>query len=262
MSENFGIDSCLHYELSEIKINKDKIYFPLYYLDDYYLDFFVDMDIPYFIENDKCYVMNSDICWEELYMIRTESYRAIYWYKDIEDLTYKSEFIPYENIDDITNFPNFVKLDSVSCKDTEHSGIFYSLDELKNTFKRSSRISNTLNKEMILEQTHYLFVREVATIDIELRCFIRHSKLTAVSCNTFPYDKNIIHTFINNIILPYTDCVVDVAYNNGDCKIIEINNFGADSPAGAGNFNWKEDYFILYGLYDNKPVWRFSSSLS
>lgn len=58
MDENFGLDSCLHYELSEIKVINDKIYFPLYYLDDYYLDFFVDMDIPYFIENDKCYVMN------------------------------------------------------------------------------------------------------------------------------------------------------------------------------------------------------------
>jgi hypothetical protein len=36
----------------------------------------------------------------------------------------------------------------------------------------------------------------------------------------------------------------------------KINNFGADSPTGAGKFNWKEDYFILYGGMD-EIVYRF-----
>lgn len=34
--------------------------------------------------------------------------------------------------------------------------------------------------------------------------------------------------------------------------VIEINNFGADSIAGSGNYNWREDYFVLYG--DGKNV--------
>jgi len=61
---------------------------------------------------------------------------------------------------------------------------------------------------------------------------------------------------VNQILeyLPFQDAILDIKLEP-EPKLIEINNFGADSPAGAGNFNWREDYFILYGAMD-KIIYR------
>jgi len=254
-----GLNSCCHYELSFIKQNKNIISFPYYYLEDYYIDFFEDLKITYTNKDDKVYVNSNDISWEELYMLKTESYSASIWYPYLEKHTYKSILIPIENLEDIKSllvnisFPKFIKLDSVSCKDVS-KGIFNNAEEVYETFKKSNRVLNTLTQIPLIKRSHYLFVREVdANINdsIEVRCFIYLSKLVAVSSCTKlnEFQKGKLECFVSNIIkdIPYKDSVIDLAIHNDNLILIEVNNFGADSPAGAGLFNWKEDYFILYG---------------
>ena len=43
-----GINICCHYELSFITEKENKIYFPSYFLEDYFIDFFEDNNIKYF----------------------------------------------------------------------------------------------------------------------------------------------------------------------------------------------------------------------
>lgn len=254
-----GLNSCCHYELSLIKQNKNIISFPYYYLEDYYIDFLEDLNITYNDKDNDVYVNSNDISWEELYTIKTESYSASVWYPYLENYTYKSLLIPIENLEDIKSslvnisFPKFIKLDSVSCKDVSR-GIFNNTDEVYETFKKSNRILNTLKQNPLIKRSHYLFVREVdekINESIEVRCFIHLCKLVAVSSyvKLNEKQKDNLEFFVDNIIedIPYKDSVIDLAIHNDNLMLIEVNNFGADSPAGAGLFNWKEDYFILYG---------------
>ena len=263
-----GKNSCCHYELSDIKTTQNGlIYFPKYFLEDYYIDYFEQKSIPYTTLKKNVYVDSKNITWEDLYLIKTESYSSLNWYSYLEQYTYKSEFIPITSFHDLKNinitFPKFIKLDTVSAKDTNHNGIFYSSQELLNVFERSSRILNTMSSKRLTHESHCLFIREPDYfINIEVRCFVYNRRLVAVSTDIFinQDQKNILTTFINTIIedMPYYDAVADVCiYEDNSCKLIEINNYGADSPAGAGNFNWKDDYFLLYGGYD-EVVWNIN----
>jgi len=260
-----GQNSCCHYDLTHIKENEDVIVFPEYYLEDYYIDYFTEHNIPYKYSKESVIVNKKDISWDTLYLLKTNSYSAINWYEELQEFTYPSEFIEISNVNDIkslkkTNnifFPKFVKLDTVSCKDTGHNGIFNSFDHVYKTFIKSSRIINTLFKK---DKSHYLFIRQ-PDFDInnklEARCFIYQYKLTAVSLplkNNCEFQwKTPLETFIKEIIkkLPFHDAVLDISIgNNNDFTLIEVNNFGADSPCGAGLFNWREDYITLYGGFD------------
>lgn len=261
-----GKNSCCHYELSDIKTTQnDLIYFPKYFLEDYYIDYLEQKNIPFTIKKKYAYVDSKDITWEDLYLIKTEAYSSLNWYSYLEQYTYKSDFIDVTSLEDLKNinitFPKFIKLDTVSAKDTNHNGVFYSREELFDVFGKSSRILNTLNTKRLTYSSHCLFIREPDYfINTEIRCFVYNRRLVAVSTDLFINDdqKNILTTFIKTLIedMPYYDAIVDVCiYQDNSCKLIEINNYGADSPAGAGNFNWKEDYFLLYGGYD-KIFWN------
>jgi len=263
-----GKNSCCHYDLSHIKKHDKKIYVPDYYLEDYYIDYFTDNIIEFFYEKDYVVVNEKDISWDTLYLLKTKSYSAINWYEELKEFTYPSEFIEISNINEIKslentniNFPKFIKLDTVSCKDTKHNGIFNSFNEVYQTFIKSQRILNTL----INNNNNYLFIRE-PDIDIEnkleARCFIYKYRLTAVSLplkNSCEFQcKKTLEKFIKEIIkkLPYHDAVLDISIGkNNEFILIEVNNFGADSPCGAGLFNWKEDYISLYGGF-NEVVYK------
>jgi hypothetical protein len=264
-----GKNCCLNLSLSEFKQKKDKISFPSYYLEDYFIDIFDDWEINYDekIENQNklIYINKDDINLETLRKIRTEAYSAINWYEHIKEYTIPSYFIKIESnlrnaVNEIKTFPVFVKLDNVSAKDTNHNGVFNSKEEILETFNSSNRIKNTLSESLISREHYYLFVRDVIKLDgIECRCFIRHSKLTAISISTEIKEPLIIKEHITKYIkkiiplLPYADCIIDILYRTkNDCIVIEINNFGADSIAGSGEYCWIEDYLILYGY--NEPT--------
>lgn len=263
-----GKNSCCHYELSDIKTTQNGlIYFPKYFLEDYYIDYFEQKNIPFTTQKKYVYIDSKDITWEDLYMIKTESYSALNWYAYLEQFTYKSEFIPITSLEDLRKvditFPKFIKLDTVSAKDTNHNCIFNNKEEFIDIFSKSSRIINTLNTKRLTHPSHYLFIREPDYfINKEIRCFVYNRRLVAVSTDIFVNEdqKNIVEIFINRVIedMPYYDAVIDVSiYEDNSCKLIEINNYGADSPAGSGNYNWKEDYVLLYGGYE-KIVWNIN----
>jgi hypothetical protein len=258
-----GNNSCCHYDLSNIREKYDKYYFPTYYLEDYYIDYFTDNNIDYYYENNSLSVFKKDISWKTLYLLKTEAYSAINWYNELKEFTYNSELIEINKLNDLLDFndsslifPKFIKLDTFSCKDTYHNGIFNSFREVYEIFSKSSRIINTL-AETPLSKSHYLFIRE-PDLDIskkhEISCFIYNKRLTAISSDYKIHCKNQLEIFIKNIIdkLPFYDAVLDICIDNSNNFIlIEVNNFGADSPCGAGLFNWREDYITLYGGMDN-----------
>lgn len=155
--------------------------------------------------------------------------------------------------------------------------VFNSEEEVIRVFLTSERIMRTLTLEKRISLPYRaLFIREVApTIEAEFRCFIYLGKLRAISSSTdFGIEadekekvieieiQNFMHQVID--LLPYSDAVVDVAMHikkkegqkeeelkkrNSEERfytVIEVNNFGADSPCGSGQFDWKEDYFELH----------------
>ena len=131
-----GTNSCRHYNLSQIaKKFQDNHWiweFPVYFLNDYYIDFFEENDIKYEIKENMCSVKSDDVDFQTLLLLRIESDSALIWYEPLAKYTYKSFFVPVENNDIIIcaykhlftlntkgNFihPLFIKLDSVSSKD-------------------------------------------------------------------------------------------------------------------------------------------------
>ncbi len=252
-------NSCCHYDLSMIKKVGDFIQFPSYYLDDYYADLFDDFSVECVINSGVGQVSKDDIDWDTLYLAKTEAYSASVWYEQMKDFTYNSILIPIngtimESAKDII-FPAFIKLDTVSSK-TKY--VFHVIEELVETFANNSRIQNTLTRTKITN-THYPFVREIDNdivdgLGVELRCFVFHQLLVAVSGDgILSVDNQKIIDYVKSLIpfSPYNDFIVDIFVSNEEkITMIEINNFGADSPAGAGNYNWREDYFILHGVGD------------
>lgn len=260
-----GANSCCHYELSDICILKNHIHFPKHYIDDYYADFFEDSKIKHIEHDDTCSVDIKYITFEILYKVRTEAYSASVWYSQLEPFTYKSYFI--DITDGINNalskvpYPAFIKLDTVSPKDTGHNCIFKTKAEAIEIFNKSSRVQNKLKEPLLSRKEHSLFVRDIdSKIDNYpiLRCFVYQLKLTAVSSDDkiIEDDRKRLVTYIKTIknSLPYLNSTIDISLQKERIIIIEVNNFGADSPAGAGLFNWKEDYIELHS--PSEVSWR------
>lgn len=267
-----GKNSCCHYDLSQIIERKTNIYFPEYFMEDYFIDYLEERKIPFNFENDQYYVSKKDISWDTLYLLKTQAYSAINWYQELEEFTYKSSLIEINDFDDIRNildkitFPKFIKLDTVSCKDV-YNGIFNDKQTVLDVFKKSNRITNTLLQNLQnLQNNSYLFIREPdfdINKKIEARCFVYKRRLTAISSDVEIQCKFLLETFINKVIgkLPFHDAVLDICFynkkTNNNFLLIEINNFGADSPCGAGLFNWREDYVTLYGGF-TKVIYKFA----
>jgi len=92
---------------------------------------------------------------------------------------------------------------------------------------------------------------------IHYRVFVRCNKVTAISqydCLAPPTRPEIVRTEILNLwtrvsdTLWYEDVCLDVVHNEttGEIKIVEFNEFGCNSKAGAALFNWLQDFHILY----------------
>jgi len=269
--ETSGRNSCCHYDLTRINSTHTHWIFPSYYLEDYFIDDFDDLDVPYDIVGKRCLVPKEEISWDHLYILRTHAYSASVWYEPLKKYTFASEFLNFIGNDDIekvledVEFPKFIKLDTVSAKDTGHSCVFNSAADVASTFKSSNRIQNTLTTSHKYGLYTLLFVREVDPDIVQgkgfnCRCFIYHRKLTSVSCHINDMEKSMEHKikkYINDVIpdMPYTDATIDIFISTAEnrdlpsfreIKIIELNGFGADSPTGSGNYNWKDDYIIIH----------------
>lgn len=255
-----GANSCCHYELSEFRKEENGfISFPHHYYNDYFIDYFDDHNID--VKRAGKGRFKAQLDWETLYRLKHESYSALIWYTPLADNTFKSYFLAYSDspkaFEYVDNWPVFVKLDTVSPKDTGHSCIFNSAEEVLKVFSQSERVQNTVNQPKLLGFNHAYFVRKVdSSLRDEMRCFVYHGKLTAVSASNKVSNKEDVEYFMKIIAekLPYQNAVVDIGITDSGLKVIEVNDFGPDSPAGAGNFNWREDYF---DLHDSTTVtWR------
>jgi hypothetical protein len=183
----------------------------------------------------------------------------------LEKYTMKSKLIEikdtFENLLKDVEFPAFIKLDTVSCKDTKHNGIFHSISEVEEVFKSSNRIQDTLAQVLFIRKYHCLFIREidydiVNKNGLEMRCFIYEKRLTAISCDNYVDEimfneiVQSVKSFFDKIMhdIPYMNSTVDIFFSyKSKITVIEVNNFGTDSPTGSSQYNWREDYFILYG---------------
>lgn len=259
-----GINGAYYTELSDFKYRNGRIFFPPHYYEDFYVDFFDENNIDVDTKNWSIKGDEKDI--DLLRTVRSEAYSATVWYPDLKNFTYRSEFIPItdtlENALKKVIYPAFIKLDTVSAKDTNHSCVFENAEEALKIFTSSGRIRNVLAEKLLSRKCHYLFVREVdykINNYPHMRCFVCRGKLTAVSCAEIILSENkrIIESFLNLVVLnlPYQNATIDVVLIDKKPFVIEVNNFGADSRAAAELFNWKEDYAILHG-YKNNVVWR------
>jgi hypothetical protein len=307
-----GANSYGHTSLSRIRQVGDKWIFPAYYIEDYYVDLFDEHCIEYEevkVDGIAHYSVNArTVSLDWLQQARIEAYSALVWYESLEVVTYPSMLVKLVLKRDmaqttpgwwkqavrhamikaqhVIGFPCFVKLDTVSAKDTGHSCVFESVEELIRVFDNSDRVCGTL-EHSALRLTHpfrALFVRKVDKwfasptpenhVVLLLRCFVREGRLTAISSDcedVSSKEEEWIRVHIATwcdahvlSLLPYRDATLevrlvvrrDIASSSSsshsaliavDTCIVEVNNFGADSIAGGGQFNWREDYMILNG---------------
>lgn len=172
-----GANSYGHADLSVISRMADKWIFPPHFYDDFFVDFFADRDIPCTdvrVAGGKYKaVATNGVSLEILQRVRIEAYSALVWYEALETFTYRSELhalVPEEESPHEADwwkplvtkalsaseigFPCFVKLDTVSAKDTRHSGVFHSTEELIRVFESSARIQAALSEPEWLTHPH------------------------------------------------------------------------------------------------------------
>lgn len=281
-------NSACHYHLSQIREEDKKLVFPRYFFDDYFCEYFEQKEIePLSYDSRYYYVLQRRevVTKEILLQLKQESYSAIVWYDSISSYTSSSILLPLPNKDDIRKvletalakkefqFPAFVKLDTVSCKDIDHNGIFFSTEEVVEAFTKSKRIQNTLEFSRLSHslQQHHLFVREpdyaLSEQKVEeYRCFVYHRSLVAVSGEKemTKYQQQACIDYFKHLgkELPYQDAVVDIYLQTSmSFRVVEVNNFGSDSPAGSGEYSWEEDYALLHGCL-NEVGFRFKKKYS
>lgn len=306
-----GANSYGHAELSLIRKVRGQWIFPSHFYEDYFIDYLDSLDVDcteVASSENKDAVFRSFravdanlVTLEELQRVRIEAYSALVWYEPLRQWTYKSELhrlIPpaptltsdwwKESVlqalqDSAIDFPCFVKLDTMSAKDTGHNGVFQSADQVVRVFESSDRIRSALEQPTRL--THFyrtLFVRAVDAslvgpvtpddVVLLLRCFVHAGRLAAISCDCDDLSTDEAEVVRVRVALwfddkefrdafPYRDATPEVRVHATRSRteprlsiksimLVEVNNFGADSVAGAGQFNWRDDYFILHGAGD------------
>ncbi len=239
------------------KIN-DELVFPIYFIEDYFQDYFTTYNIIY--SHDDLYAYVKNISFYILFQLIIESYSALIWYPQITNYSTRSYFVKLSEDWQKTisttfiAFPKYIRLDTVSCKDIGHNGIFYSSLELISNFRTSHRIFSVLSTKRLIYQDHYLFVRDI-DYDIsndrgnQFKCFFYKFKLTCISSSIF-VDKekmrNMIIAYFKSIDgIPYNDCIIDLFMNNdNEFTMIEINHFTENCNSGL--YDWVEDYDILH----------------
>lgn len=280
--EIWGINSCMNSKLSPFQSKDGKIKMPWYYLEDFYQDFFEENKIIHGQDNDGLlWVLEAEITVDELYNIRAQSYSAENWYPTLEEFTYPSviiqddgnlnskkleDAIQRSKINFGKNPKYFVRSESASPKDIHPTCIVDNLDQALKIYRDSERISvkSTQSPCIMLRQ-----VDDKIKDKIEMRCFVYHGKVRAISQNCDRQPFRITKSWITNtikenckkwknIIFPYTDCTFDTATDsNGNSIIIEVNSFGGDSYAGSALFSWNEDYYLICHTEDRVIV-RFN----
>lgn len=125
--------------------------------------------------------------------------------------------------------------------------------------------------DVVKHDTH-LVLRPVVKIDHEVRCIWHNYKLRAVSgptCRRRAYSTYYVDEEIQQLIkhkinlffktygadIMYNSAVIDIGIENDNIFIIEFNSFGSDMLARITEFDWEDDFMVLYN--SREPVYRF-----
>lgn len=242
--------------ISEILIYGDKCFVPAHIYEDSLVEDFYDK----IISEENNYLLFPLDLRESIQKARIKSYSACIWYPEIEKVvpTAQSKLFllnSHENLlnnikENIHEYP-FVRLCSKSPKDVKPVPIYNDATEAYNDIIRSNRTHDFMGK--------HLFMREEREYLWEARCFFSRDKLRAVSLplHVDGIDNNIIIDFFDKYgkFLPYHSVMVDIGETiDKNIEIIELNSFGPDMLATAGNFSWAEEFFDL--LYSRDVIFR------
>lgn len=180
--------------------------------------------------------------------------------------------------------PKFMRLNYASPKDSRYFGTpVRTGTDILMLLLTSERVVWSLRLSGTSPDVLIILPWRDPTPNLEIRSFIHHGKLTAVSqydAEDLPTDlwtlvsqftsddlENIQGTIMNFYRLmnerrellkldPIKSCTIDFTLvEKGRLELIEVNPFGADSPVGSCMFNWALDRGILYSE-ENSVVFR------
>lgn len=213
----------------------------------------------------------------------TEEFVGVYLSKNYRGIVkYMSHIIKIHNID-IINEDFFVKISSISGKDTTffedyHDDVIEfwatmnaqnkklickSVEDLCTHLLASERIA-----EYVQHDKYFVFRRWIAyCVEDEYRCFIKNKRLVAISQyeygNALPAHKirpdlvmKMIKNYVHQVatLIPFDDVVLDVAVHDTNVYFIEFNSFGLESDTDPGLYDWVNDCDLLNGKYDNVDI--------
>jgi len=237
-------DAC-YLELSEVKTVGNRIQVPYRIYEDHLVD--ADFD-PCDIEDEFVYYQ-PPVTVDDIRMKRLRNYHADVWWPELDG---KGLLLPSTLVRVSPNlitvlqnipYPAFIRTHVASPKDVKRIPVFTNYQEAYHTLITSERTRKDLSWILWAPPQKFL---------IEARCFCYRRKLTAmcpykgsgtVQMLTQGYEW--LKQHLN--ILPYWDCVIDIALTPNGWFILEINGFGADLNTGGGAFSWYEDYALLHG---------------
>ena len=123
-----------------------------------------------------------------------------------------------------------------------------------------------VRQEYKRKKTSYLILMPWAdSFEYEFRIFVVNKRITAASPQRWWEIKQFSSDEIEKIECALTNVrfIKEVQYDTfiadvyvdmetSECKLIELNPFGAHSGAGSSLFNWETDYNVLHGLCGNQ----------
>lgn len=249
-----------------------KLYIPSWCIDDTPIPDKYDFTI-----SDVYYVCDN-LSYDEYKKMRKMTYFACKWYPYLiknNIPTINSNLISTTMLDlreDLSDNwkegdKKFIRTCGSSPKDMIDVPIFANPKRAADSLMRSARTLNIMHNYSHLGKTH-LFIRDVATIDYECRCFIHDHKLRAVSVYQYiELDKRSeFEEYILDFMqlyedkLPYNSCIMELGLEEGGFPfVVEFNSFGIDGFADASLFDWNKEYPILY--YSEKVEFRYPVSV-
>ena len=213
----------------------------------------------------------------------TEEFISMYLSKDQPRLVQCMLRILETHDIDLVNKDFFVKISSISGKDTTFVEDYYddvtefwaamnaqnkklickSVEDLCTHILASERIA-----EYIQHDKYFVFRQWISYgVEDEYRCFIKNKQLVAISQyeygNALPEHKiqpELVTKMIKNYVdqvatrIPYDDVVLDVAVYDTNVYFIEFNSFGLESDTDAGLYDWANDCDLLNGKHNEVDI--------
>lgn len=265
------------YELEPVSVphdfefdNKEKFLTTIYksYIDSFDYHVWIGTNPVVQTPNDVNMVcIPSDL--KELFVTLYDTQKSWRYYQDHPSL---SKF--YSRLTDlVTEGEYFIRMSSTSGKNEEAITSFNDVDDI---LDHITTVKLFIDQEYKRTKDSYLIImpwNNNLHARCEFRLFVVNGKLTGVSqqyCHEmYNYNTEELEAYeevFSNISwldsVPYSAFVADVYIDEEQCRLIELNPFGAHCGAGSLLFNWIDDYDLLYGLTNQPPQFRYLSIIN